>query len=317
MTATLDPKLLDKLCVYQDVVLAGRTVLRGKRDSATRWNMIRPLVGDCRTLLDVGSNFGWFGLQACAAFPECVVASVEADERSAAVQRRVLESHEHRRQVLLTHRAGAGMAETFANAGQRFDAVLCLSVLHWMRDHRAFLTRLAPLAGRIFIEQPDPSEEGAGIERIRREIGPIKAYLREIFPDRTLLLVGRLPGDRSKRHPRELWMVGPPPGWSNESTRGLDLAAMLSLLPSWPPRDWWQAQIESLESHRHPSAPQVYRLTGSGIESAAATGDGSGLTVPQLARRLNRLPQRRLWNLRHGLYRRMRRAASSLLNCLA
>ena len=70
------------------------------------------------------------------------------------------------------------MARRFAAAAQRLDAVLLLSVLHWIGDHREFLATLGPITGRFLIEQPDPREDGAGVDRIRREIGPIGDYLR-------------------------------------------------------------------------------------------------------------------------------------------
>ncbi|HEY5315010.1 MAG TPA: class I SAM-dependent methyltransferase, partial [Pirellulales bacterium] len=193
MPQTIDARLLNRAGVYQDVRWAGQTLARGRRDCNRRWELIRPLLPARGALLDVGSNFGWFGLAACETFADYVVASVEADEQSAGVQRQVLQSHALRRIALLTHPAGSRLADVFARSGQRFDAVLCLSVLHWMRNHREFLTRLGPISGRMFIEHPDPREQGAGIDRIRREIGPIGRYLRDVFPDRHAILLGRIP----------------------------------------------------------------------------------------------------------------------------
>src|SRR5437016_2940122 len=91
----LDPRLFDRLSVYQDVVLGGQTVRRGARDCEARWELIAPHVPLAGTVLDIGSNFGWFGLRICQEYPECVVASVEADEQSGTVQREVLRSHAH------------------------------------------------------------------------------------------------------------------------------------------------------------------------------------------------------------------------------
>ena len=109
-------------------------MLTGARDCQGRWQAIAPHLPPLGTVLDVGSNFGWFGMQIAEHAPRAVIASVEADERSAAVQRRVLASHDERRVVLLTQSAGAVMARRFAAADTRFDAVLCLAVLHWIRE---------------------------------------------------------------------------------------------------------------------------------------------------------------------------------------
>ena len=74
--------------VYQDLVLDGKTVVTGRRDCLGRWSILEPYLPHAGSILDVGSNLGWFGLKICERFPRCVVASVEADERSAALQRK-------------------------------------------------------------------------------------------------------------------------------------------------------------------------------------------------------------------------------------
>jgi hypothetical protein len=243
MGVSFEPRWFRGLSVYQDVVLDGRTVLCGTRDCPQRWEAIEPHLPAAGSILDVGSNFGWFGLKICQSRPESVVASVEADHRSARVQRRVLQSNCAERICLLTDRAGQRLAERFCRAGQRFDAVLCLSVLHWIGDHRQFLSRLASIAGRLLIEQPDPREEGAGVARIRGEIGATGDYLSSLFGDRTVSCVARWPSHRDVRYTRELWLVGPPPGWPAEASPGLDVGAMLDLGLSWPPRRWWRQRL--------------------------------------------------------------------------
>jgi hypothetical protein len=312
MPQTIDARLLNRVSVYQDVRWAGQTLARGRRDCNRRWEWIRPLLPERGVLLDVGSNFGWFGLAACEAFADYVVASVEADEQSASVQRQVLRSHAERRIALLTHPAGGRLAEVFARSGQRLDAVLCLSVLHWMRDHREFLTRLAPISGRIFIEHPDPREQGAGVDRIRREIGPIGQYLRELLPGRHAILLGRVPSDRQTDVSRELWMLEAPADYRPNPAPALDVGALLELAPSWPPRSWWRRESLVLQpADRHAKAG--YQFTPQGIRRAVLAADGEGLTHRRLLRLASRLPEGRLWPLTHWLYRRTRRLAGKLL----
>jgi hypothetical protein len=312
MTQTIDARLLERAGVYQDVRWAGQTLARGRRDCHRRWELIRPLLPKRGALLDVGSNFGWFGLAACEAFADYVVASVEADEHSASVQRQVLQSHSHRRIALLTHKANRRMADVFARSDQRFDAVLCLSVLHWMRDHREFLTRLAPRAGRIFVEHPDPREVGAGVDRIRHEIGPIGRYLRELFPDRHTILLGRVPSDRQAGVSRELWMVEAAADFEPNATPALDVSSMLELAPSWPPRSWWQEQ--ALASRPADSiAPAAYWFTPHGICRSPQSTHGNSLSQRRLLRLMSRVPEDRLWPLSRWFYRRSRRLAARLL----
>ena len=223
--------------VYQDLVLDGRTVVAGRRDCRPRWEALLPHLPRAGTMLDVGSNLGWFSLKMAETFPRCVVASVEADEISAEWQRKALASHATRRICLLTHRADRRLAEQFVRGGQRFDAVLCLSVLHWLPDHRQLLAALGPIARRIFIEQPDPRESGAGTERLRQEIGPIGPYLESLFPERPRRRIGRWSSHRASPYPRELWLVDEPPDADPRPSPGLEVDAVAALEPSWPPRE--------------------------------------------------------------------------------
>jgi len=313
MTATLSPRLLRGISVYQDVVLDGRTVRSGTRDCEERWRLIAPYLEDASTLLDVGSNFGWFGLRACRENERLVVASVEADLRSAAVQRHALRSHGHARVCLLTDPAGVCFVERFAAAGQRFDAALCLNVLHWMRDHRCFLARLGAIAGRIIVEHPHADEAGAGIERFRREIGPIGRTLGWLFPDRPVTLLGEVRCHRTAGS-RQVWLVDHPRGWRPAAADGLDAAALLAGGVSWPPRSWWQAELAELptpsptSSKRSHSPPALHRLrlTTSGL---TACGEIDAARLHDLARGVGRLPEVGVLSLAGHVRRQIRRVA--------
>lgn len=273
-------QLLDNLSVYQDLVLAGRTVRQGQRDCPGRWEALDPHLPRAGTILDVGSNFGWFGLKICQTRPACVVASLEADLRSAEVQRRVLASNQCQRVCLLTARAGAGLAQRLERAGQRLDAVLCLSVLHWMADHGRMLATLGRIASRILVEQPDPREEGAGLEAIRREMGPIGNYLRTAFPDRPIRRLAQWSSHRDGRYPRELWLVAEPAGWPDAPSPGLDGNALLDAAPGWPARSWWASQVATLT--QRPQAPHDLLFTAEGLLGHASQ---------RIRRRLARLPE--------------------------
>jgi hypothetical protein len=312
MTGPSTSRLLRGLSTYQDLVLGGRTVARGTRDCPARWAVIEPHLPQAGTILDVGSNFGWFGLQICASRPQCVVASVEADLRSAAVQHEVLRSNAAERICLLTDPAGAAMARRFAAAGQRLDAVLCLSILHWIADHRPLLATLAKIAGRFLIEQPDPREQGAGVERIRQEIGPLGPYLAGLFPDRPVSCLARLPSHRDSPWMRELWLVGEPVGWPAPPASGLDAATLVQFSPGWPPRSWWRRELSRCAAQR--VAGRV--LLGPGglsIVPGPVCPDG----LRGLRRRLRCIPEHGAFTPTRLFYRRLRRLAGGLLRRFA
>lgn len=290
-------RLLDGLSTYQDVVVAGETVRRGARDCETRWNAITPHLPKSGVLLDVGANFAWFCLKWCETGDDRLAVAVEADLRSAAVARHVLASHDHRRIMLCTALANAEAVRRWARAGQRFDAVFCLSVLHWVPDHREFLADLGAIADRIFVEQPSPHETGAGVAAIRESIGAVGPYLCGLFGDRPVERLATWAAHRTDEWPRELWMVGSRTNAPSSRRPTIDVAAALDLDAAWPPQSWWLEQLtKSGESER-----TTARWTPAGVEFAPAANGGRSkaawrrafAAVPQsgvttLARRLRR-----------------------------
>ena len=308
-----DERLFRGLSVYQDVVVAGKTVRTGQHACAARWRLIEPHLPAAGAFLDVGSNFGWFGLQIVQSRPDSVVASVEADPRSAAVQHLVLRSNDVRRICLLTQRAGAPLARRFLAAAQPFAGVLCLSVLHWMPDHREFLEILGPLSERLFIELPDAQETGAGVDSIRRAIGAADEYLAGLFPDRPRTCLGRLPSHRNPHFQREIWLVGPAKTCVAAPVAALDAAALLSLSPGWPPRSWWLGQFDLLSPTANPSSGAV-DFTAHGLQASAAGVPAEQLA--QLRRAARRVPERRAMPISQAWYRRLRRRVGDLLRAV-
>lgn len=288
---TLDPKLFDGLSVYQDVLWGGRVVRQGVRDCRERWELIGPHIPQEAAVLDIGSNFGWFGLKICASRPGAVVASVEADPRSALIQRQVLASHEHRRIALLTARANCRLVVRFARRGQRFDIALCLSILHWMPDHHEFLQQLGKIADRIIVEYPHPAEPDAGSARIRGEIGEIGPYLAGLFPTRPVTCIGDCATHLDARLRRPIWLVdhavataaARPCGTSVE----LDFAALVHNGLSWPPRSWWEALA------REPARPAAF----------------AGLSEARFRSLLAQVPEQDLYGPRGRWRRQVRQAA--------
>ncbi|MBL9122337.1 MAG: class I SAM-dependent methyltransferase [Planctomycetaceae bacterium] len=295
MAETLDPEFFDGLSVYQDVLWEGRVIRQGVRDCRERWELISPHVPQKAAVLDIGSNFGWFGLKICESCPQAVVASVEADPRSALIQRQVLASHEHRRLALLTARANCRLVERFARRGQRFDVALCLSILHWMPDHQEFLQQLGKIADRIIVEYPHPAEPDAGSARIRREIGEIGPYLARLFPARPVAYLGDCATHLDARLRRPIWLVDSAEQCAvataaarpSSTSVELDFAALVQNGLSWPPRSWWEALA------REPARHAAF----------------AGLSAARLRSLLAQVPEQDLYGPRGRWRRQVRQAA--------
>lgn len=316
MPATFDPRLLRGLSVYQDVVVEGRTVQAGRRDCAARWRLIESHLPRQGVVLDVGSNFGWFGLQVCAARPDVVVASVEADLRSAAVQRAVLASHAQRPICLLTRPAGPAMLARFAAGGQRFDAALLLSVLHWIAQPERFLAALGSITSRLLVEHPHTDEPGAGCAWIRRRIGPIGPFLGRLFPHRPVVLLGTTASHLDGGYHRQIWLVAPPPGEMPPPADGIDVQAAVAAGIGWPQRDWWLAGLEAacrqIPPDEREGGPARLRLAPAGL---SWTGGAvvSHADINRYKRLLHRVPQDRLVRPGDALGRRLIALGGKLL----
>ncbi len=301
-------RLLRGISTYQDVVVAGKTERRGARDCEQRWQAIAPHLPERGVLLDVGANFTWFCLRWCQENADRLAVALEADYRSAAVARHVLASHDHDRIVLCTALANVEAVETLARAGQRFDAALCLSVLHWIPDHRRFLESLGRIVDRLFIEQPNPNEAGSGVTAIREAIGDIGPYLRELFADRPVEQVATWIAHRSAELPRELWMVGPPENSKPPAAPSVAVGAVVQLDAAWPPQSWWKTQLSRIVD----DGSFELKLTSAGLTTSRASGlSPSAQTARSKAEWLStiaRLPENRVSTLR----RRLRRAADAL-----
>ncbi len=234
------------LSVYQDVRAAGRVVRAGQRDCWQRWRLIEPHLPQAGAILDVGANFGWFAVQIAAARPRSLVLSAEADERSARVQRRMLESYaaaglsEAERVILLTRRLKPRWLGHLVGNGPRLAAALCLSVLHWMPEHRRFVAALGQTCDRVFIEHPHPEEVGAGERRVVDEIGFLPEYLSAHLPQFDLVLLGQTPCHRQPEWTRPLWLAVRRGLAANSPPATIHLPALLAGEPVWPPRSVWQ-----------------------------------------------------------------------------
>ncbi len=308
MPADLD-ELLRGLSVYQDIVLAGRTERRGERDCEERWNALAPHLPATGALLDVGANFAWFCLRWCSEQPDRTAVAWEADLRSAAVARLVLESNAAERVCLITARADANNLQSFVASGSRFSAALCLSVLHWIADHRAFLRTLGTVAPRILIEHCDPREEGAGIEQVRREIGFIGDYLRELFPERTVRRLAEWKSHLTDEFPRELWMVEEPDAETSPAASSAVAARpLLQLDAVWPPPAWWRKQLERPE---WATASNVL-FAPPGLTTIASTQPGD--TRAELLRLIAQMPAAGVTTWRRRLRRYWRSALRRMRN---
>jgi SAM-dependent methyltransferase len=145
---------------YQDA-LAPDGVESGERDCLPRWNLISRFVPDSGLILDIGSNLGYYGLQAVRSSADLAVVSIEADRNIAQRQAELLRSHETQRVCLVQGSINARVAAEWSDTCDWFDLTLMLSIIHWLDDPAAVVRDISRMSGVLIAEVPDVADKGA------------------------------------------------------------------------------------------------------------------------------------------------------------
>jgi SAM-dependent methyltransferase len=145
---------------YEPVEINGR-VFPGRRTSKDRWEAIAGVLKDyaARNVLDVGCAEGWF-LRRAATELGCYAIGVEVSERLLAGEIARLHDRIENMAIMLSRADAESLGRL-----PRFDAVICLSVVHHVIRHHGldaamdFVRALAGRAEKVIIFEMGTSEE--------------------------------------------------------------------------------------------------------------------------------------------------------------
>jgi SAM-dependent methyltransferase len=172
-----------------------------QRDVLRRWKLLEPLLPINGVVVDVGSNYGWFGLQTCLSRPNVHVISVEPDVDCLGVQADLVEHHKLWDRMHLFSEPMSGF--WVADIVDRADVVLMLSVLHWFDDPERVVREAAAVSNRIIFDHPDVGNVAAHNADGRAKIGHIVGWLEGLGLG-DVEVVGRVPHHVSEH---DSWMV--------------------------------------------------------------------------------------------------------------
>jgi len=137
--------------IYQDVILNGRVIARGKTHCATRYALLRPTLESVRRpfrLLDIGANLGYFSFRAAADFGATAIMIDECEELQD-----LCATSKPSSVVYLKRRCSVADLERLA-ALDHFDVVLALNVLHHFHNWRRAADIVLSLGDRVIIQTP-------------------------------------------------------------------------------------------------------------------------------------------------------------------
>ena len=153
-------ELIDRLPeVYQSIYLQGKLIREGVRaNDFERLEVIKNYIKPKQTILDVGSNVGFFTINLAKLFPENVFVSIEREYSYARLQQELIKLEGVNNVILIHSEVTTEWLHKATQACAYFDVTLLLSVLHHIPDAEIFLTKLNEISKSFIIELPHPDE---------------------------------------------------------------------------------------------------------------------------------------------------------------
>lgn len=145
--------------VYQPIVVNGNVVYDGLRDNCfERFDAIKKYIKPGSTVLDVGSNSGFFSIELARLYPDSVFVSLEASPRYVNIQKQLIKDNNISNVVLIQGPLTYKWLEKAFESCVYFDCVLLLSVIHHFESPHAILTGLSRISKSIVMEIPSSDE---------------------------------------------------------------------------------------------------------------------------------------------------------------
>lgn len=164
---SIDPQILETLEllidqlpeVYQSIYLGKELVREGLRQNDwERLEVIKDYIKPGQTILDVGSNVGFFTINLAKMFPNNVFVSVEKQYSYARLQAELIKLEGVKNVILINSVVTSDWLIKASQSCTYFDVTLLLSVLHHIEDAEYFLTELNKISKSFIMELPHPDE---------------------------------------------------------------------------------------------------------------------------------------------------------------
>lgn len=140
---------------YQDIWIKGKLIKRGVREVESRYSVIKEQASKFSrpfTVLDIGSNLGYFAIRLAEDFPECTVVALEGLYGNWLQEN--LEKNDSQRVILLNKNFSLNDLKILAEC-EHFDLVLAMSVTHHIKgDFKDVLKTIRQLGESKIVEIP-------------------------------------------------------------------------------------------------------------------------------------------------------------------
>ncbi len=145
--------------IYQSIYINGTLVREGiRKNDFERLEIIKSYIKPGQTILEVGSNVGFFTIHLAKKFPDNVFISVEKQRPYARLQKELIKQEGLKNILLIQTEIKTEWLNKAAEACVFFDVTLLMSVLHHIPDAESFLAKLDKVSKSFLVEIPHADE---------------------------------------------------------------------------------------------------------------------------------------------------------------
>ena len=148
--------------MYQDIFSEGRLIQKGLRECSSRYEAIKESLSKYKrnfTLLDIGSNFGYFSIRAAHEF-DCTSIMIQSEPESRLLFE-LCSKNKNLKLNLLNKRISCREINNLSKC-ERFDSILLLNVLHHLgSDWKIAFESCLKMCHSLIVETPSEKDKGS------------------------------------------------------------------------------------------------------------------------------------------------------------
>lgn len=149
--------------LYNDIVVDGKVVVKGVRESCSRLDTIDAVIPPNATVIDIGCHLGFFTIQLASRKKDRLVVGMEGNYQRAELAGAIAEANRLENVIIINNLITDQMALRWGNCCEAFNSILLLNVLHHCRIDQipGIIKGVGMLAPQLIIETPTVNESTA------------------------------------------------------------------------------------------------------------------------------------------------------------
>ncbi len=180
--------------IYQNIIIDGMLIRKGKRTCEDRAKVILDTVEDKDSVLDIGANFGYFGHKILSEKKKCCYLGIEREYSSTIIASHVLKKYVGA--LFMCGNINFELLKALDDSCENVDTLLLMSILHHfpIRDFVGICQIFDRMSRKVVIElAPENDCNACGQKVIKDVFGKFKSQLDALtvlFPSKAFHLAG-------------------------------------------------------------------------------------------------------------------------------